>query len=202
MSWNTQTKAPCVRNPILEIDCCELPIPDTSPIDRFAFLDKSINYGISPDSLPLGPSQAPFKLKTLDEQEYSLELVAGFIGVRQDSEQGTLQPEIGWAIRERDDRFSELLDKIQQQHLTQSPINWSKFYPWEEVPKEHIQLLDRFDGATLYANSGHAWQIVKYDDRKSYELPEPLDSARSAIPLIDLEDGRALPYLWWKLSSY
>ncbi len=194
------TKAPSVRNPVLEIDRCE-PIPDTSPIDPLDFdpldfLDKSINYGISPDSLPLGLSHTAFQLKTLDEQEYSLELVAGFIGVHQDSEQGTLQPEIGWAVRERDDRFSELLDKIQQQHLTQPPINWSKFPPWEEVPKEHIQLLDRFDGATLYANSGHAWQIVKYDYRKTYELPEPLDYARSATPLIDLEDGRCIAYAY------
>jgi hypothetical protein len=185
------TNAASVRNPILESDRCQLPTTKISSIDP----SRQVARGISPDSLPLGISQVPFKLTTLDEQEYSLELVAGFIGVRQDSEQGTLQPEIGWAVRERDDRFAELLDKIQQQHLIQPPINWSKFSPWEEVPKEHIQLLDRFDGATLYANSGHAWQIVKYDDCKTYELPEPLDYARSATPLIDLEDGRCIAYV-------
>lgn len=216
------TKAPSVRNPILEIDCCELPNRELRKIKipgRLSKIQKLIGKllnreslsqisslvidfgrpverGISPDSLPLGLSQAPFKLKTLDEQEYSLELIAGFIGVRQDSEQGTLQPEIGWAVRERDDRFAELLDKIQQQHLTQPPINWSEFDSWGAVPKEHIQLLERFNGATLYANSGHAWQFVKYDYRKSYELPEPLDYVRSAIPLIDLEDGRCIAYVY------
>jgi hypothetical protein len=186
------TKAPSVRNPILEIDCCELPITDTFSLNP----SRQVNHGIYPNSLPLGLSQAPFKVKMLDGKEYSLELIAGFIGVRQDSEQGTLQPEIGWAVRERDERFAELLNKIQQQHLTQPPINWSEFFSFGEVPKEHIQLLDRFDGATLYANSGHAWQIVKYDNCKTYELPEPLNSARSATPIIALEDGRCIAYVY------
>jgi hypothetical protein len=211
------TKAPSVRNPILEIDCCELPnrnfrkikIParlykiqkligallnresltqiSSLVIDLFTQVDRSISI----NSLPLGLSQAPLKLKMLEEKEYSLELIAGFIGVRQDSEQGTLQPEIGWAVGERDDRFAELLDKIQQQHLTQPPINWPEV-DVDGVPKEQIQLLNRFDGATLYANSGHAWQIVKYDNCKTYELSEPHDYARS---LIDLEDGRCIAYV-------
>lgn len=185
------TKAPSVKNPILEIDCCSLPISQISSTAPF----RQVEQGISPNSLPLGFSQAPIKLKTLDEKEYSLELIAGFIGVRQDSEQGTLQPEIGWAVRERDERFAALLDKIQQQHLTQPPINWSKFHG-DGVPKEHIQLLARFDGATLYANSGHAWQFVKYDFRKSYDLLEPLDYHHRATPLIDLEDGRCIAYVY------
>ncbi len=183
------SQAPSVRNPVLKVDRCELPpISDSDPDEWFP-------VGISAERIPSGLSQVAFKLQTLDSQEYALELVAGFVGVCQDSDLGTLQPEIGWAVRERDYRFAELLDKIQQQHLTQPPINWSTFDSgFLDVPKEHIQLLDRFDGATLYANSGHSWQIAKYDSGKVYEFPQ-LNLWRSATHLIDLEDGRCIAYL-------
>ncbi|MBX9256733.1 DUF4419 domain-containing protein [Desmonostoc muscorum CCALA 125] len=187
------TKAPSVRNPVLEIDRCEL--PNTSASESFF---KQVAHGISPESLPLGISQVPFRLITKDGKEYSLELLAGFIGVHQDSKLQTLQPEIGWAVREQSDRFAQLLDKIQQQHLTQAPINWSEFYKQfsDGVPKEHIQMLERFDGATLYANSGHSWQIPKYSSAKTYEIPEPNSFVYDATHLIDLEDGRCIAYIF------
>jgi hypothetical protein len=106
-----------------------------------------------------------------------------------------------------------LLDQIQQQHQTWPPINWSTFDSgFLDVPKEHIQLLTRFDGATLYANSGHSWQIAKYDSGKVYTILQ-LNSCSSATHLIDLEDGRCIAYIhnfrpseWWiilgKPASY
>ena len=118
------TKAPSVKNPVLEIDRCEL--PNASLSEPLFF--KQVAHGISPECLPLGLSQTAFQLITPDGQEYSLELLAGFIGVHQDSKQQTLQPEIGWAVHERNNNFAQLLNKIQQQHITQAPINWSEFY--------------------------------------------------------------------------
>ncbi|OUL25765.1 DUF4419 domain-containing protein [Nostoc sp. 106C] len=187
------TKAASVRNWILEIDRCELPNASSSE----AWFEQVIR-GISAERLPLGISQAPFELITPDEKEYSLELLAGFIGVHQDSEQQTLQPEIGWILRERSDRFAQLLDNIQQQHLTQPPVNRSELYfsSTNVVPKEHIQILERFDGATLYANSGHSWQIPKYIDKKDYTISNPISFRDDATHLIDLEDGRCIAYVY------
>ncbi|MCC5654481.1 DUF4419 domain-containing protein [Nostoc sp. XA013] len=188
------TKAPSVKNPVLEIDRCEL--PNASLSEQLFF--KQIAHGISPECLPLGLSQTPFQLITPDGQEHSLELLAGFIGVHQDSLEQTLQPEIGWAVRERNNNFAQLLDKIQQQHITQAPIDWSEFYQnaSDAVPKEHIQILERFDGAILYANSGHSWQIPKFNSGKTYEIPEPNSLYYDATHLIDLEDGRCIAYVF------
>lgn len=187
------TKAASVRNWILEIDRCELPNASSSE----AWFERVVR-GISPERLPLGISQAPFQLITPDGKEYSLELLAGFIGVHQDSHQQTLQPEIGWALRERSDRFAQLLDNIQQQHLTQPPVNWSEFYRslTDVVPKEHIQMLERFDGATLYADSGHSWQIPKYSSRKPCTITKANSFDDDATHLMDLEDGRCIAYVF------
>ncbi len=78
-----RTEAPTVRNPILGIVREKL----------------TTQNGLSPNSVPSGLSQAPFLLKmppTQDKQE--LELVAGFIGVRENQTTGQVQPDIGWAV--------------------------------------------------------------------------------------------------------
>lgn len=172
------THAPTLRNPILEIE------PDQLTVDN----------GISPKSLPTGLSQAPFTL-TAPDGKYALELVAGFIGVQQDPTQGTLKPEIGWAVRERDDRFAKLLDQVQQQHETRPPIEWSSFVA-DGIVKHHIQLLERFNGATLYPNSGHAWKIADLDACRTYTLAgkHPFKYCY-ANHLIELDDGRCIAYV-------
>lgn len=185
---NSVTKAPSVRNPILDIDRTKL----------------TVNNGIPPHSIPLGLSEVPIKLKTRDGQRYSLGLIAGFIGVYQ-TEDGKLQPEVGWAVREQqNDRFADLLDKIQQEHITQAPINWRELeYRLEKIPKELIQLLDRFDGATLYAESGHSWKIAEYSCSKRYETSRQQVWAYGLGPwtygaathLIDLADGRCIAHV-------
>lgn len=192
------TKTPSLRNPVLEIDRCSLPNGSSSSEQTFSHETR----GISADSLPLGISQAPFRLQMAGEKEYSLELLAGFIGVRQDSQSQTLQPEIGWAVCERNNHFAQLLDKIQQQHLVQPPINWSDFRSFSEaVPKEHIEMLERFDGATLYPNSGHFWQIPKYSFIKIYEISQPKSPICYVTHLMDLEDGRCIAYFFNTLNN-
>lgn len=174
------TRVANVRNPVLEINNCDLPKKG------------EISFGIDARSLPLGLSQVPIKLKT-NHKEYSLDLIAGFIGVGQNLKDGTLQPEIGWFITEGD-RFSQLLDQIQQQHLTQPP---SKDFRLLEMPKEHIQLLTRFDGATLYPDSGHSWVIAKADVFLHYTFAQgDLFKDHTANHLINLEDGRCIAYVY------
>jgi hypothetical protein len=200
------TEIPSVRNRILSIDRVDLTVDD----------------GISPDSLPTGLSQVTIKLRHPNDKEYNLELVAGFIGVCQ-SKDGELKPELGWALRQKEgwelkpelgfalripsDRFAELLDKIQQEHITQAPVNWNRFeFGFDSVPKEIIQLLDRFNGATLFADSGHSWEINKYNntlvdistiyriawsDTLNYQLNY---YDKRVTNLINLEDGRCIAY--------
>jgi hypothetical protein len=184
------TQIPSVRNPIL----------------RIARVDLTAKDGISSESIPIGLSRVPVKFM-LPNKKYNLELVAGFLGVCQ-SEDGELKPELGWALRQKKkegDRFAELLDKIQREHITQVPIDWTKF-EFDSVPKEIVQLLDRFNGATLFADSGHSWKIIRYNNTfsdtctmykiaRSDQLNYQLNYSRGIFTnLIDLEDGRCIAY--------
>lgn len=92
----------------------------------------------------------------------------------------------------------QLLDKIQQQQITQAPINCSEFSKnvSDAVPQEHIQILERFDGAILYANSGHSWQISKFNSGKTYEILESNSLYYDITHLIALEDGRCIAYIF------
>jgi hypothetical protein len=101
-------------------------------------------------------------------------------------------------VHENTDRFGKLLDRIQQEHLTQPPTDWSndEFHSLPDVAraKEFIHMLERFDGATLYALSNHPWQLTKcrlwenlykfYDD----------DVCFMAYPFLDLVDGRCIAF--------
>jgi len=189
------TNTPTVKNPMLERYFCEPPPAESQRNQSFSWG----GYGISPKSLPLGICQVPAKF-TGGKKNVNLELIAGFIGVQQNSETGILQPEIGWAVRDKaSDRFGELLDQIEEQHLTQPPINWEEFKQscglLGSVPKEIMQMLDHFDGATLYPNTSHPWYIAKCDRYKFYELPRS-DSLEcyGANHLIELADGRCIAY--------
>lgn len=177
---------PTIRNSILSIDRSQL----------------TVNDGISLAALPSGLSQVAFKLEMPNQQRYTLELMAGFIGVSQNSNSGVLQPEIGWWVQEGT-AFDELLDKIEREHLTLPPINWLKFKR-DTTSKEMMQLLDRFDGATLYPNSDRSWKIPRRCDAKRYSVSEAEFETASVQHLMDLVDGRAIVciYLWRTCESW
>ncbi|MFB2918277.1 DUF4419 domain-containing protein [Aerosakkonema funiforme] len=177
----SKTKAPKVRNPILNI----------------ARTDITVEDGISTQAIPVGLSCAPFKLKT-EQGEKSLELVAGFIGIKQDSDNGTLQPEIGWAVREQD-KFTKLLDLLEQEHETLPPLDRSGnndiYIP--DMPGELIQLLERFNGATLFAHTEHSWRVRSVQDYlyMMYRLH------KYGTAFIDLNDGRCIAYAYVSRST-
>ncbi len=179
------TDIPSIQNPILKIERAKL----------------TVNDGISPRSFPLGLSEVPITIQTPNNQKHQLALIAGFIGVSQ-NEDSSLQPEIGWAVLGKSDRFAELLDRIQQEHIIEQPINWDEVLLSFDgrIEKEHFQLLNRFDGATLYANSGHFWKISNFSENRIYKL-DCLNNS-SAVHLIELEDGRCIVYRWgWSESD-
>ncbi len=190
-----RTHTPTVRNPLLAMDRCEL--PNTADRESQDLFFPKVD-GIAPRRIPLGLSMVPIAFKVANTgKEYPLDLVAGFIGVSQDAQHLTLQPELGWMLRLGEDRWSNLLDRIQQEHLTSAPIDWTDLYI-NEMPKDLMQMLDRFDGATLYANSGHSWQIVPCQEWGDCRMvPDeylPYVAGSFAIPFITLDDGRSIAF--------
>ncbi|BAY86241.1 hypothetical protein NIES267_57470 [Calothrix parasitica NIES-267] len=168
------TNSPTYKNPILETPREEL----------------TINHGIPPRMFPTGISQASFSLNTL-QGESQLELIAGFIGVGQNQENGCLHPEIGWGVRKQDD-FLGILNKLEKEHQLNSPIDWSiEKNLFTELPAELIQILERFDGGTLFADTEHSWNIKPLKDYtpcKIYEINQYLTS------FINLEDNRCIGF--------
>lgn len=176
------TQGPSVENPMLAIEPEELTV------------ENGIRFG----SLPSGLSCAPFTLDTPTCKEYPLELVAGFIGIRQHST-GILEPEIGYAVREGDP-FDQLLNLLQQDHQTSTPIDWKSSQScfelyFDGIPAEILQLVERFDGATLFADTEHPWHIRKQQDWQTCYFPKNSVSNTSTTSFIDLNDGRCLAYL-------
>lgn len=167
------TKAPSVKNPILDTP-------------RAALM---VDQGIRPDDFPAGLSQAPFTL-WVKQKEYPLVLVAGFIGVSQDPVTGQLRPEIGWAVREQD-RMRQIIDRIARDHETGGTVDWSR-HLWG-LPKELIQMLERFDGAALFKQTEHSWRIRRIQTHRDYRI---IGSRQSATHFIDLKDGRCVAYVF------
>ncbi|AFY58894.1 hypothetical protein Riv7116_6566 [Rivularia sp. PCC 7116] len=168
------TKSPTYKNPILETPREEL----------------TINHGIPPRMFPNGISQASFSLSTLQGESH-LELIAGFIGVCQNQQTGCLHPEIGWGIRQQDN-FVGILNKLEKEHQLNSPTNWEfeEGSYMNELPADLIQLLERFDGGTLFANTEHPWNIKAF---KEYTPCKITDNKVFTI-FIQLKDNRCIAF--------
>jgi integrase len=57
-------------------------------------------HGPTTGAFPSGLARAPFLWNYLD-RSFEMELLGGFVGVRQEADSLRLRPEIGWAVRER-----------------------------------------------------------------------------------------------------
>ena len=169
------TNSSTMKNPILETPREEL----------------TISYGIPPASFPDGISQASFTLNT-PQGESQLELIAGFIGVGQNQKNGCLHPEIGWGVRE-EDNLSKILNKLEkeQKHQLNSPTNWlfEEGSHCHELPAELIQLLERFDGGTLFADTQHPWDIRTL---QKYDLCQIVEFNQYFTSFINLKDNRCI----------
>ncbi len=70
----------------------ELLYPVENDSDRF-------HHGFTTERFPSGLAKAPFRWQYF-ESSYKMEFLGGFVGVRQDLNDLSLRPEIGWAVRE------------------------------------------------------------------------------------------------------
>lgn len=191
------TKEPTYRNCLLEIERYYSfePTDRQTPVRSF----ERNRSGVALVCLPLGISQIGFELNYQQAERamnVDLELMAGFIGVRQDSH-GKLQPEIGWGVRVKNNRLSQLLDRLQQEHPTEPPLDWMNC-AIDEIPHELVEMSERFDGAKLYADSQHSWHIlpVQLWEQNWVDdliLPE-IFCYFYAYPFIALNDGRSIAY--------
>ncbi|NEO84000.1 MAG: DUF4419 domain-containing protein [Spirulina sp. SIO3F2] len=141
-----------VRNPIFDVPRSKL----------------IVENGISSRSLPNEISQSPITVE-FNGHKISLGLVSGFVGVQQ-TEDSYLKPEVGWAVRELDRGFVELLDEIQQEHITKPPMDWNNRQPGRgEIPKEYMQVLEKFNGAVLFPSSQYSWEVKAYKGLPKHE---------------------------------
>ena len=97
-----------------------------------------------------------------------LELIGGFIGITQDSNK-CLQPEIGWGVREKD-RLSQLIDILGNKKQYNTSLDCSKIQALVEIPKEIFQLLEKFSGVTIYANSDSSWYFNRPQEYRIFFL--------------------------------
>ena len=90
-----------------------------------------------------------------------MELIAGFVGVKQDAETGRLEPQIGWAVVEEDE-YSQMLTRLgspvaDEQIKERTMCERHSQFPqsiWG-VPKEFIQLMDRFENGQQFFWGNH-----------------------------------------------
>lgn len=188
---DTVTQAPTVRNPILAIPRAQL----TSDV------------GLSPGRLPTGLSRAPFTMTdafSLAKKE--LELVAGFIGVKQHAETGNLEPEIGWAVLEEDE-WTRVMTFLASRALTGQQATTSdtkhetsqRYAHIEDigVPKECIQLMERYpDGQVFFNQTTHPWSLKPLAELILRDVTsDKLWITSPAVHMMDLVDGRAIAYV-------
>ncbi|HEY1016851.1 MAG TPA: DUF4419 domain-containing protein [Herpetosiphonaceae bacterium] len=163
------------------------PEPDIDPglPRRIGFSD-----GVDPDSVPAGLTEVPFILDD-GATRRRRRLVAGFVGLLA-TEDGGMEPEIGWGVAEGT-ALELLLDRIAAEHAVAPPLGPRSRRPDDrvEMPKELFQLLDRFNGATLFAGTPHPWRLLPCAEYETRCLPEG-GSCRHSARFADLPDGRCL----------
>ena len=162
--------------------------------------NRTVGHGLRPKVFPTGLSQAPFILQDAGtRRQQHLELVAGFVGVLHNSTTGAVEPEIGWAVRERD-RFCRLLDDLAPKQgrvsgtESSAGLMGNRAFAWG-MPKEVIHLAQRFNGRhTFFAASDHPWHLKAASDFTPCELLGTELQSKMAIHFMDLRDERAVAY--------
>jgi hypothetical protein len=191
------THAATDRNPILAIPREQLTTKD----------------GLSSRDIPVSLSRAPFTLKSALEST-AMELIAGFMGVKQDADSGQLEPAIGWAVL-KVDAYSQLLtrlgsstahDKTKERTMRERHPQFPELTSGG-VPKEFIQLMDSFgNGQEFFSETAHSWDLKPISDLTLRQVSiAECQFAECAVHFMDLSDGRAVGYVyvvnqtqpWW-----
>jgi len=143
-----------------------------------------------------------------------MELIAGFMGVKQDADSGQLEPAIGWAVLEVD-AYSQLLtrlgsstahDKTNERTMHERHTRFPESM-CGGMPKEFIQLMDRFEnGQVFFGQTAHPWCLKPISDLTLRQVAiGESQIAEASVHFMDLSDGRAVGYVyarnqtphWW-----
>jgi hypothetical protein len=88
------------RSHVFEWDRENWPPAPASPATRGIRSASGKLEGVGTNWFPSGLSSVPFELRFPDDSTRMLDLVAGFFGIQQDSEDLALSPVIGWCVAE------------------------------------------------------------------------------------------------------
>lgn len=186
-----------------------------SPIIRNSILDTpreqlTTQDGLSMGRVPTGLSRAPFTIRSSPGQPgKEMELIAGFIGVKQESKTGQLEPEIGWAVLEEDESsqvFTLLTaaaapgESSQREATLPTEQERRKRYALIEdmgMPKECVRLMNSYaNGQVFYGNSSHPWVLKRLLDLTPRQIwSSNVQIYAPAVHFMDLIDGRGIAYV-------
>ncbi len=195
------TATPTIRNPILTIPRTQL----------------TSDCGLSPRKVPTGLSSAPFTLRCGgDPPQKAMELIAGFVGVKQEPDTGRLEPAIGWAVVEEDEssRVFTILasaavpDEAQQKESTSRTEleRYKTCAPLGDpgMPKECVRLMDRYEnGQVFFSDTPHPWVLKPLSALSLRQVSsDKFRMCTPAVHFMDLVDGRAIAYVAFSLNRF
>jgi hypothetical protein len=135
----------------------------------------AIERGISVDTFPAGLSCAPI---TIHPGDIHLNLVAGFLGVTQNTETEALAPLIGWSVCEPD-TIDAFWNQCASRFPYSSPLenDDESFRNFLDLPAELVAYRQRFSSMRLFAESRNPWVI-----ELGYSPGAPDDPIRTLSP--------------------
>ena len=186
---------PTVRNPVLNVRREQL----------------TSTSGLSPTSVPTGLSRAPFIVKWASGQQ-EMELIAGFIGVKQDVKTGQIEPEIGWAVVEEDEssrvfnRLASMTGEKEPSPKGTTSCTMEESYRKYgrlgsgEMPKECVRLMSTYEhGQVFYGDTPHPWILKPPSDLPPRQIwSSNVKIYSPAVHFMDLADGRGIAYVSFK----
>lgn len=145
-----------------------------------------------------------------------MELIAGFVGVKQETDTGRLEPEIGWEVVEEDElsRAFTMLDSVtvpgepQQEEATpRTRLESAQKYALIEntgMPKECVRLMDRYEnGQVFFSNTPHPWLLKPLSELSLRQVSsDKFRMLAPAVHFMDLADGRAIAYVAFSLNRF
>jgi hypothetical protein len=108
--------------------------------------------GVRVEDLPRGLSQVPFTY-TDDKGNRAMDMLAGAMAVTQDTETGSLRPELGWAIREAAP-IEQALSRLAEHHPkpTKTQLTWEAIreVDMSYVPRDVLRFYGSVDSVCIH----------------------------------------------------
>ena len=171
------------------VDVAEQPPPEG--------IESGFRMGLRLDQFPTGLSTAPITMLLPDGESRRVEVLGGFVGIRQTAVSGALQPRIGWAVRD-EDAFEILLGELVERHRTYPGIDeLPEGFSMSGFPGELYRLYHRTNGAEIFPRGSRcACRILPAEDvGNPYQMVDNDRYRRDHwMHFADLSDGTRLAF--------